>query len=353
MAARFSICIPNFNYERYLGKTIASVLSQQGPSVEVLISDNASTDRSVELARGLNDERVKVKINHANVGFAGNLDHAGRMAKGELMLMLSSDDLMRPGALAAYDALFKAIEPDAIVTSTAEVIDADDKVTGSLGADADLWTEADLAPNLPAPNGAKVYRVPSGELLRRALKRLRNPFNFLATAFSRSLYERIEGYGGGRLINPDKWFHWRLLGVASHAYFVDAPLFAYRWHAANQTAQQAASGALKYLVDEYANTFEVDANLLKRAGLTREELERAFVEHDIARHGLATLAKGNAIRAKRVAAFGSAAYPQHASSNWKLWVLRGLLAAGPLGKVAARTSYKLLSSRVDLSRGER
>ena len=99
---KFSICIPNYNYERYLGRTIASVREQQDVDLEILMSDNASTDGSVALAQSFGDPRIQVHVNAVNVGFAGNLDRAARMATGEWMIMLSSDDLARPGALTTY-----------------------------------------------------------------------------------------------------------------------------------------------------------------------------------------------------------------------------------------------------------
>ena len=52
---------------------------------------------------------------------------------------------------------------------------------------------------------------------------MKNPFNFAATVYATELYRRVEGYGGGRLYNPDKWFHWKVLGAADMAYFIDAP----------------------------------------------------------------------------------------------------------------------------------
>jgi len=334
---KFSVCIPNYNYEKYLAETIASVLAQK-VDLEILVSDNASTDRSLEVVRGFEDERIKVRINEANVGFAGNLDRAARMASGEIINMLSSDDLMRPTALETYARLFATIEHDAVLTSSVDVINASSERTGAIAPNSGIWTSADLVKGLPVPAGVRVFRVDAKELLRRSLKSVRNPFNFLSTAYPRRLYERIEGYGGGRVINPDKWFHWRLLGVASYCYFVDAPLFAYRWHPTNQTAQQKASGALKYLVDEYVSSFEVDTRLLDAAGLSREEVERAFVEHDIARHGLATLAKGDVERARRILLFGMSAYPRHATRNWKLWALAGLSLV-PMGSRVAKAAY--------------
>lgn len=339
---KFSLCIPNYNYERYLGKTLASALGQPYRDVEVVIADNASTDRSVEIAKGTGDPRVRVKVNRANVGFAGNLDRAAGMASGEVMILLSSDDLVRPEALPVYADFLEHLGGErerVVLTSTMDVIDPDDAVTGSIPPDPELWTAADRAPELDAVAGGPVYRVAAAELLRRCLLSMKNPFNFAATAYPRSLYEALEGYGGGRLINPDKWFHWRLLGVAETAYFVDRPLFAYRWHPSNQTAQQAASGALKALVDEYAATFQLEPALLERAGVSRTEVERAYIQRDIVDHGLATLARGERHRARRILDFGRATYPHHLRRSRRRLLFQGLLAAGPLGELAARQAY--------------
>src|SRR4051794_36793463 len=106
---KISICIPNYNYERYLGRTIRSVLDQEDPDLEILVSDNASTDRSVEIASQFDPGRVRVRINERNFGFAANLDRVASMATGDVLIMLSSDDLMRPGALAAYRTLWAAV----------------------------------------------------------------------------------------------------------------------------------------------------------------------------------------------------------------------------------------------------
>jgi len=83
---RFSICIPNYNYEKFLGRTLDSALHQQGGELEVLVSDNASTDGSAALvrARAAADPRVKLSVNPCNVGFAGNLDRV-RAHSGDVL----------------------------------------------------------------------------------------------------------------------------------------------------------------------------------------------------------------------------------------------------------------------------
>jgi hypothetical protein len=247
---------------------------------------------------------------------------------------------VRPGALKAYDGFFESLGPNwtrSVVSSSVEVIDPEGKVTGRLGPDPLLWREGDRSHTLE--DGSAVYRVAGHELLRRCVTTMRNPFNFLATAYPRELYRRVEGYGGSRLISPDKWFHWRLLAVAESAYFIDRPGFAYRWHPANQSAQQAASGALKHTADDYANVLELDGGILSALGMSRDDVEKAFVEYSVARHGLATLARGQRARAKRILRFGQAAFPVLTRRNRKILALVGLLVAGPLGSETAKLLY--------------
>jgi glycosyltransferase involved in cell wall biosynthesis len=340
---KFSICIPNYNYERYLGRTIQSVLEQDHQDFEILVSDNASTDGSIAIVEKFQDPRIRLRVNACNVGFSGNLDRSAAMATGCLMIMLSSDDLVRRGALSLYRKFFEHLGQGAegtIASAAWDVIDSEDRVTGQTGPDPDLWLPSDRKPELETVVGAPVYGVAGDELLRRCLRQMKNPFNFAATVYAASLYHKVEGYGGGRLINPDKWFHWKVLGAAGMAYFVDARLFAYRWHGDNQTAQQSATGALKYLVDEYVSTLELDAALLGRLGVTREWVAEAFIEYDIARHGLATLACGQRVRARRILNFGRAAYPWRVRRNRRAWALRALLALGPLGEKIAARAYR-------------
>jgi hypothetical protein len=124
------------------------------------------------------------------------------------------------------------------------------------------------------------------------------------------------------------------------AYFVDRRLFAYRWHGDNQAAQESATSALKFLVDEYVSTLELDASTLSKIGISRDDVLDAFVEYDIARHGLATLARGQRQRAQRILDFGRAAYPRHVRRNRHARALAALLRLGPIGQRLAARAYR-------------
>lgn len=341
-----SVMIPNFNYGRYIGDTIGSVLSQAQLDTEIVVADNASTDDSVAVVKAFGDDRIRVTVNPCNVGFAANLERVAAMATGRRMLLLSSDDRMGPGALAAYAKLEAALGPAAeraVWGAPTAVIDSGGTRTGRFDADPKCWRDAKHEPELSASVGFPVKSMPAGDLLRRSLELLRSPLPFLSTCFPRALHDQVGGYSGGRLMNPDKWFLWKVLSAADMAYVIDEPLFEYRVHDAGQGPQEQRSGALKHLTDEYIATFNLPDSVLKAAGMERAGLAAAFVEQDIALRGFLALSQGKRTTARRGIDFGRAAYPELVRGNKKVWALRALLALGPLGTTVA----KVLRDRVE------
>jgi glycosyltransferase involved in cell wall biosynthesis len=331
--------IPNYNYGRYIAETIGSVLSQAPADVEIVVADNASTDDSVAVVRSFADARIRIEVNSCNLGFAPNLERVAAMARGRWMLLLSSDDRMQPGAIDAYLALAAALgdrAQRAVWGCPTWVIDAAGQRTGRRDPDPKLWRGARDEPQLSRTVGYPVRSLAASDMLRRSLELLRSPLPFATTCYPRTLHDAAGGYTGGRLVNPDKWFLWKLLSAADTIYVIDHPLFDYRVHDAGQGPQEQRSGALKYLVDQYVSTFQLPDDLHARAGLDRPALAAAFIEQDIALRGLLALSNGQRLQARRAVHFGLAAYPELARANPKLWALRTLLALGPLGPRIAR-----------------
>ncbi len=94
-----SVVIPCRDCERYLGAAIESVLEQTWPSHEVIVVDDGSTDRSVEVARGFGDAIRLLSQRTAGAGAARN---AGlELARGRFFAFLDADDLWPPDSLAA------------------------------------------------------------------------------------------------------------------------------------------------------------------------------------------------------------------------------------------------------------
>lgn len=89
-----SIVITNYNREKTVGKAIESALLQDYPNLEIIISDNCSTDNSHQvISKYINDNRVKYYRNEENIGMLGNFKISfEERAKGEWITIVNSDD---------------------------------------------------------------------------------------------------------------------------------------------------------------------------------------------------------------------------------------------------------------------
>jgi len=96
-----SVIVPTYNIEVYIAETIKSVLAQTYSHFELLIIDDESPDRSVEICQQFNDPRIKI-ISQKNRGLAGARNTGIRHAQGEYIALLDGDDLWLPEKLASH-----------------------------------------------------------------------------------------------------------------------------------------------------------------------------------------------------------------------------------------------------------
>jgi glycosyltransferase involved in cell wall biosynthesis len=107
-----SIVMPAYNYARYLGEAIDSVLAQDYPKVELIVLDDGSTDHTREVLEGYG-ERFYWET-HQNMGEARTLAKGWGMSEGEILGKLSADDVLLPGAVSACVAALQA-DPEAVM----------------------------------------------------------------------------------------------------------------------------------------------------------------------------------------------------------------------------------------------
>lgn len=348
---RFSVCIPNFNYEKFIGETIQSVLDQSFDDYEIIVADNASTDRSVDVVKSFRSPKIRLIENRYNIGFSPNLDRATEHARGDHLILLSSDDLMRKDALRTYAEVLASLaerSQDAVLTSAVDVIDPKGNVTevyhrprGSL-----FYATASVEESKHIDFARSVEKVSGLEALRASLRAKDKPAAFLATCYSRSLYQRVEGYNNACRVFPDYHFLNKLLALDPTFVYVPQRLFAYRVHGSNQAALEAGQGALKYQVDAYMHTVEFPESALEKTGVGRHELVEVFVEKALVERGLQSLAAGHALKAFRCLAFGLATYPKETLREPKTYGLMALLGLGPLGGWTARNLYGAYRARM-------
>lgn len=95
-----SIIMPSWNTSRYISESIESVISQTYTNWELIIVDDCSTDNTDDVVKQfLGDTRIKYIKNEKNCGAALTRNRALRVAKGEWIAFLDSDDLWKPDKL--------------------------------------------------------------------------------------------------------------------------------------------------------------------------------------------------------------------------------------------------------------
>jgi glycosyltransferase involved in cell wall biosynthesis len=110
-----SVLMTAYNREKYIAQAIESVLASSLKDFELIIVDDCSRDRTVEIARRYtSDPRVQVHVNEKNLGDYPNRNRAASLARGKYVKYLDSDDVIYPHGL---EVMVNSMEqfPDAVL----------------------------------------------------------------------------------------------------------------------------------------------------------------------------------------------------------------------------------------------
>jgi glycosyltransferase involved in cell wall biosynthesis len=173
MAPDVSVVIPTKNRPALIGRAVASALSQEGPTVEVVVVDDGSDPGGAEVVAsiGRSDPRIRNVRNDESIGNPASRNRGFEEATGRLWCTLDDDDELTPGRLQAQvEALDRAEADDVIAVAGVELRWSDrnplvqlPRIGGDpvrLDGDADPF--ARLAPRL----FLNTYLVPA-ELMRK------------------------------------------------------------------------------------------------------------------------------------------------------------------------------------------
>ncbi|MCX6232251.1 MAG: glycosyltransferase [Bacteroidetes bacterium] len=125
-----SICIPAYNSESFIKETIESVINQSYKNIEIIINDDFSKDKTVEIIYSFDDNRIKFFQNKQNLGAEGNWNKSLERAKGKYCKIMGADDILSSNCIEEQVAIFE--NPDnkniVLVTSNKKVINQDGKL---------------------------------------------------------------------------------------------------------------------------------------------------------------------------------------------------------------------------------
>ena len=122
-----SVIIPTYNSEKYIARAIESVLQQTEPNVEVIVVDDASVDGTLEVVQGYCSYQLKLLVNERNRGPSYTRNRGIKIARGEWIAMLDSDDWYAPDRLEKLLQVAGAENADFIVDDLYLITDGADK----------------------------------------------------------------------------------------------------------------------------------------------------------------------------------------------------------------------------------
>jgi glycosyltransferase involved in cell wall biosynthesis len=94
---RVSVCIATYNGVPYIKSQLISILSQLNDNDEIIISDDNSSDTTIEDVISINDSRIKIYINKKQIGIVKNFENSLLKANGQYIFLSDQDDIWLPG----------------------------------------------------------------------------------------------------------------------------------------------------------------------------------------------------------------------------------------------------------------
>ena len=139
-APKVVIGLPVHNSERFLPETLASIAAQDYPNLEMVISDDASSDGTGDICRDFarRDARCRVERHPQRLGWIANYNSLLRYATGDYFLWVPHDDVYDPAYVGTLVALLEARRDAVLAYSTTLAIDERGSVLRSYGGNAAL-----------------------------------------------------------------------------------------------------------------------------------------------------------------------------------------------------------------------
>ncbi|TAF53248.1 MAG: glycosyltransferase, partial [Oscillatoriales cyanobacterium] len=235
-----SICIPTYNGEAFIEETIKSAIAQTYPNIELIVSDDGSTDRTIAIAQSFQsqtsaDFRI---ILHRNYGLSQNWNFCISQAKGEYIKFLFQDDLLAPECIAKMVALAQQNPDIGMVFSPRGITIAEDE-------SHPILRKASQSIKDLHKSWSNLKSIQPGKELLADANCLNNPINKIGEPSTVLIAARVFAEIGlfdstlSQYVDLDMW--WRIMGNY-HIGFVDEKLSSLRIHPEQQTWKNFAAG---------------------------------------------------------------------------------------------------------------
>jgi glycosyltransferase involved in cell wall biosynthesis len=235
-----SICIPTFNGDRFITETLESVLNQTYRPLEIIISDDNSSDRTLEIVHSLldihleSDSDLQIRIHaHERLGLAKNWNFCLETSTGEYIKFLFQDDLLQPECVAEMVKLALQDDQIGLVFCQRDIICEDNLSFDPLySAITTHWHHLQSI-----QSGLALLLDPN--LLKEPLNKIGEPSNVLLAKWA---IAQVGGFDSNlvQVLDWDMWLRFMAYGKVA---YLDRELVSFRVHKTQVSQDNAQSGA--------------------------------------------------------------------------------------------------------------
>jgi len=125
-----SVCVPTYNGERFIERTLQSVLAQHYKDFEIVLGDDGSTDGTLDAVSRCTDDRLRIVPGTSGVNAPANFNRLIQAAHGRYVKLLCQDDMLYPDCLGRQvEAMELGAEQGVVLVScTRDIVDDNDRV---------------------------------------------------------------------------------------------------------------------------------------------------------------------------------------------------------------------------------
>ena len=125
-----TVGLPCYNVEKFISWAVKSVLAQSYTNFELIITDDGSVDRTLDILRGIRDERIILVADGENHGISYRLNQQISMAKGDIFIRMDGDDIMFPDRIEKQVNYLMEHPNVDVIGASAIIIDDSNQIIG-------------------------------------------------------------------------------------------------------------------------------------------------------------------------------------------------------------------------------
>ena len=256
----FSVLIPLYNAEKYIQETVESIINQTEQDFEIIIMDDSSTDNSAKICRELENRHPnKIRFyQQENKGVLLARRDLAQLAKGDYLMYVDSDDLLKNDALQLIKKTIADTDADMVLYDLKKISDKGDE----------LYT-------MPLENGKEFSMDNKKEVLRMLLL-TKYMYSMCQKVFRRECFDFKVDYSEyrGMRVAEDAFQSYPIMDKAQKIVYLKEALYLYRKNSGGATAKVIIDDIrwqrfLFLRENEYINKWDICDEDVKRVSETR------------------------------------------------------------------------------------